>query len=125
MVRTTAAGALLQIDPKHADARAALRKSLKDDDPAIRRSAAEWLWILDRDVEGTLAALVELQRDKDASVAATATQALKSFLEAYDLKGLTADDLRAAAGSPDKECARLATQQLARKRREGERQDGK
>jgi hypothetical protein len=82
------------------------------------------LWALDRDVEGTIAALVELQRDTDATVAATATQALKSFLEAYDLKGLTEDDLRAAVRSPDKECARRAAEQLARRRRQGDRPDG-
>jgi hypothetical protein len=122
-VRTTAAGAILQLDPKHAEARATLWKALKDDAPAVRRSAAEWLWILDRDVEGTIAALVELQRDKDADVAATATRALKSFLAAYDLKGLTKDDLRAAARSPDSECARQAAAEIARERRQGNRPD--
>jgi hypothetical protein len=118
VVRMAAAGAILQLDPKHATARAALWKALKVDDHAVRQSVAEWLWILDRDVAGTIAALVELQRDEDTNVATTATWALKSFLTAYDLKGLTEDDLRAAAQSPDKECARLAAEELAWKRRE-------
>jgi hypothetical protein len=107
-VRTAAAGAVLQLDRTHAAARAALRKAAKDAAPAVRRSAAEWLWVLDRDVEGTIADLVELQRDADEDVRATATRALQSFLTAYDLKGLTRDDLRMASRSPDKECARLA-----------------
>jgi hypothetical protein len=113
-VRLAAAGAVLGLSPKHEAALAALKKALKDDAPAVRRSAAEWLWALDRDVEGTLADLVTLQRDADADVRATATQALKSFLTAWDLKGLTKDDLRAAARSPDEECAGLAKRELAR-----------
>ena len=113
-VRTAAAGAVLQLDPKHAAARAALRQAARHDTPAVRQSAAEWLWILDRDVEGTIADLVALQRDPDAGVRDMATRAVTSFLTAYDLKGLTKDDLRAAAESPDKECARLAAQALAR-----------
>ncbi len=113
-VRLATAGAVLQFDPKHAKAQASLRKALKDDAPAVRQAAAEWLWILDRDVEGTVAHLVELQRDTDAGVRAAATQALKSFLTAYDLKGLTKDDVRAASESPDKECALLAEKVLPR-----------
>ena len=113
-IRTEAAGAVLLLDPRHAAARAALRKALKDDSPAVRRSAIEWLWILDRDVDGTIPALVALQRDADAGVRETATRALKSFLEAWDLKGLTKDDLRAAAQSPDAKCARLAAEELRR-----------
>jgi hypothetical protein len=114
MSRTAAAGAVLQLDPKHAAARRVLRQAAKDDCPAVRRSAVEWLWLLDRDVEGTVADLVGLQRDTDADVRATATRALKSFLMAYDLKGLSKDDLRAASKSPDKECARLANAELTR-----------
>jgi HEAT repeats len=113
-IRTTAAGAVLLLDSKHAKARTALREAVKDAAPAVRRSAAEWLWMLDRDVGGTIADLVELQRDEDAGVGAVATDALRSFLTAHDLKGLTRDDLRAASRSPDPQCARLATQELAR-----------
>ena len=111
-VRTAAAGAILQLDPKHATARTALRNSIKDKAPAVRRSVAEWLWILDRDVEGTAADLVTLQGDMDADVRTTATQALKSLLTAYDLKPLTPDELRAASESPDKECARHGATEL-------------
>jgi hypothetical protein len=116
-VRTAAAGAVLQLDPKHVRARRALRKAAQDAAPTVRQSAAEWLWILDRDVEGTVADLVKLQRDPAPAVRATATGALKSFLTAYDPKGLTKDDLRRACESPDKECARLAAKELARHKR--------
>jgi hypothetical protein len=116
-VRTAAAGAVLQLDPKHVGARRVLRKAAQDSSPVVRQSAAEWLWILDRDVEGTVADLVKLQRDPAPAVRAAATRALKSFLTAYDLKGLTKDDLRRARESPDKECARLAAEELARHER--------
>jgi hypothetical protein len=111
-VRIAAAGAVLQLDQKQAGARVALRRAIKDEDPGVRRAAAEWLWVLDRDVPGTIADLVALQRDTDKEERATATRALKSFLMAYDLKGLTKDDLRTASKSPDKECARLAVAAL-------------
>lgn len=107
VIRTTGAAALLQLDPKHAAARAVLRRAMRNNCPTVRQAVAEWLWLLDRNVEGTVADLVSLQRDTDAGVRTTATRALKSFLTAYDLKGLSEDDLRAASKSPDKECARL------------------
>jgi hypothetical protein len=113
-VRTVAAGAILELDARHAAARAALRNAVRHDVAKVRQSAAEWLWLLDRDVEGTVADLLALQRDADADVRAAATAALKSFLTAYDLKPLTRDDLRLLAQSPDQDCASLAAKELAR-----------